>query len=77
MYEHPIEPEDDLKVAELPGKWEELLEIADKKDFLVLGYKDRFARSTQQIIETFKQEVQKEYENYLSNGPGAEHVTLD
>ena len=54
MYEHPIEPEDDLKVAELPGKWEELLEIADKKDFLVLGYKDRFARSTQQIIETFK-----------------------
>ena len=31
-----------------------LLEIADKKDFLVLGYKDRFARSTTQIIDTFK-----------------------
>lgn len=77
MYEHPIDPEDEEKVRNLPAVWENLLEIADKKDFLVLGYKDRFARSTQQIIETFKQEVQKEYENYLSNGPGAEHVTLE
>jgi hypothetical protein len=41
------------------------------------GFKDRFARSTQQMIETFKQEIEKEYENYVQNGPGADHVSLD
>lgn len=64
MYEHPIDPEDEEKVANLPKIWENLLEIADRKDHLVAGYKDRFARSTQQIIETFKQEVTKEFEHY-------------
>jgi len=77
MYEHPIDPEDEEKVANLPKIWENLLEIADRKDHLVAGYKDRFARSTQQIIETFKQEVTKEFEHYTQNGPGADHVTLD
>ena len=64
MYEHPIDPEDEEKVANLPKIWENLLEIADRKDHLVAGYKERFARSTQQIIETFKQEVTKEFEHY-------------
>jgi hypothetical protein len=77
MYEHPIDPEDEEKVANLPKIWENLLEIADRKDHLVAGYKDRFARSTQQIIETFKQEVTKEFEHYQQNGPGADHVTLE
>jgi dynein heavy chain len=41
------------------------------------GFKDRFARNTQQMIETFKQEIEREYQNYIDNGPGADHVSLD
>jgi len=29
------------------------------------------------MIETFKQEIEKEYENYVQNGPGADSVSLD
>jgi hypothetical protein len=41
------------------------------------GFKERFARNTQTMIETFKQDIEREYENYKQNGPGAEHVSLD
>jgi hypothetical protein len=33
MYEHPIEQEDEERVQNLPKVWENLLDIADRKDY--------------------------------------------
>lgn len=57
MYEHPVEPEDDERINKLEKVWDDLIELAERKDHLVGSYKDRFARGVQQNIEGFKTEV--------------------
>lgn len=57
--------------------WNELLEFADRKDFEVIDYKKNFAEVTKGDVLKFKNELKEEYEKYISNGPGADHVSLE
>ncbi len=57
--------------------WAELLEMADKKDFEVNDFKKNFAEVTKGDVLKFKTGLKEEFERYISNGPGADHVTLE
>jgi hypothetical protein len=54
MYEHPIDPEDDEKVHNLKNIWDNLVEVADKKEHIVGGYKERFSFKIKTDIDAFK-----------------------
>ena len=51
--------------------------MADRKDFEVNDYKKNFAEVTKGDVLKFKNELKDEYEKYISNGPGADHVSLE
>ena len=57
--------------------WHELIDFADRKDFEVNDFKKSFAEVTKQEVETFKQKINEEFENYMSKGPGTSAITLD
>jgi hypothetical protein len=57
--------------------WDALVEKAEKKDFEVNEFKTTFAGVTQQNVAKFKEELKAAYEEYVANGPGADHVSLD
>ena len=61
----------------LSTNWNELLEMADRKDFEMNGFKTSFAGVTKGEVLKFKNELKEEYEKYISNGPGADHVSLE
>jgi hypothetical protein len=54
-----------------------LLFEADKKDFEVNDYKKDFAGVTKGDVLKFKNELKEEFEKYIHNGPGADHVSLE
>ena len=51
--------------------------MADRKDFEVIDFKKNFAEVTKGEVLKFKNELKEEYERYISNGPGADHVSLE
>lgn len=51
--------------------------MADRKDFEVGAFKKNFAEITKGEVLKFKNELKEEYEKYISNGPGADHVSLE
>lgn len=77
MYKFPVEEDLQKLVDDLSVNWVELLETADKKDFEVIDTKKNFAEVTKGDVLKFKNELKEEYEKYVSNGPGADHVSLE
>lgn len=57
--------------------WEDLFERAERKDFDVNDYKKNYAQMTKGDVLRFKAELKEEYDKYVQNGPGAEHVSLE
>ena len=51
--------------------------MADRKDFDVGEFKKNFAEITKGEVLKFKNELKEEYEKYIQNGPGADHVSLE
>ena len=54
-----------------------MLEMAERKDFEVIHFKRKFAEVTEGDVLKFKNQLREEYERYESNGPGADHVSLE
>jgi hypothetical protein len=54
-----------------------LLDLAYRKDFEVIEFKTSYAQITKDNVRKFKEELDKSYTEYLRNGPGAEHVSLE
>jgi hypothetical protein len=77
MYEHPIDPEDEEKVHNLKTIWDNLVEVADKKEHIVGGYKERFSFKIKTDIDAFKIQCDKVFSDYEAEGPGAPQVTLE
>lgn len=77
MYKYEVAPEINEEVSALSQNWIDLLEMADRKDFEVNDFKKNFAEVTKGEVLKFKNELKEEYEKYISNGPGADHVALD
>ena len=59
------------------SNWMKLVDEADQKDFQVNDIKKNFAEVTKTEVLKFKNELKEEYEKYIGNGPGSEHVSLD
>lgn len=77
MYKYSVEPEVLEKVDALSVNWAKLVDEADQKDFQVNDIKKNFAEVTKGEVLKFKSELKEEYEKYVSNGPGSDHVNLD
>jgi len=77
MYKYPVNNEDEEAVNNIAKDWEKLCEEADKKDQYIDTIKESYQDLTKQQVERFKGELHKYYEDYIRDGPGAEHVTLD
>ena len=56
--------------------WTNLLDAADRTDFKVNDIKGAYQEMTQTMVEDFKKELKRAYEEYIENGPGAEHIDL-
>ena len=61
----------------LSTNWAKLLEEADRKDFEVNDFKKSFADVTRGEVLKFENELKEEFERYIQNGPGADHVSLE
>jgi hypothetical protein len=77
MYEHPIDPEDEERVHNLKTIWDNLVEVADKKEHIVGGYKERFSFKIKTDIDAFKVTCDKVFTEYEAEGPGASQITLE
>lgn len=61
----------------IKDNWGALVEFAERQDFKVNELKESFAEVTQRNVTAFKEEIKKEYEKYLANGPGSSDVSLE
>jgi dynein heavy chain len=77
MYKFPVEEELQVQVDSLSTNWIALLDEADRKDFEVNDFKKNFAEVTKGEVLKFKNELKEEFERYIQNGPGADHVGLE
>lgn len=77
MYEYEIDEETDKEQAVLMTNWTDLIEYANKQDFIVNDFKKSFSEVTKGEVETFKQKIKDEYEVYISKGPGTSAITLE
>jgi dynein heavy chain len=77
MYNYQVDPEIQIAVENLGQKWQDLLDFADKKDFDVIVLKQSYQEITKGDVKQCKKSIQEEYEKYISNGPGSDHVSLD
>ncbi len=66
-----------MQVDCLSTNWTALLDEADRKDFEVNDFKKNFAEVTKGEVLKFKNELKEEFERYIQNGPGADHVGLE
>jgi hypothetical protein len=77
LHKYETDEEDQKNVNALSISWNELLDLAYRKDFEVLDFKKSYADITIGNVHKFKEELDKSYTEYLRNGPGAEHVSLE
>ena len=77
MYKYTVIATVQQQVDALNNTWIELLDMADRKDFEVNDFKKNFAEVTKGEVLKFKNELKDEYEKYIANGPGADHVSLE
>lgn len=77
MYKFEVDAEIQKQVDNLEIEWQNLIYNSKKKDFDMNEYKKSFAVVTQKDVATFKEELKEVYEEYKTNGPGCEHVTLE
>lgn len=77
MYKYSVEEELMLQVSSLSENWNNLIEMAERKDFEANALKKSFAIVTKGEVLNFKNELVEEYDKYISAGPGAEQVALD
>ena len=77
MYKYEIEKEHQDEVDMIAENWASLVEFAEKQDFKVNELKESFAEVTTRNVLSFKEDLKKEYERYLANGPGSADVSLD
>jgi len=77
MYKYQVEPEDQHIVDKIGTDWGDLVEMANRKDFEVGEYKKTYAQITTDGVEKFKKDLAIAYEQYRTNGPGTEAVSLD
>lgn len=49
---------------------------AEQTDYNMGSYKKGFIEHTQREIMKFKEHIKQEYENYVNDGPGADHISL-
>ena len=57
--------------------WEDLIELANRKDFEVNDFKNSFSKVIKTKIEVFKVKIVEEYNKYINHGPGALLVKLE
>lgn len=77
MYKYDVSEEDKKKVDSIAENWNELTEFADRKDFEVNDYKQQFKKHTETEVECLQDEIKQQYEKFVNEGPGAEHVNLE
>jgi hypothetical protein len=77
MYKFAIDPLLQEQVDSLSINWNALLEESDRKDFEVNDFKKNFAEVTKGEVLKFKNELKEEFEKYIHDGPGADHVSLE
>lgn len=77
MYKYQVAPDDQQIVDKIGTDWGDLVEMANRKDFEVGEYKKTYAQITTDGVEKFKKDLAIAYEQYRTNGPGTEAVSLD
>jgi dynein heavy chain len=77
MYDYPIDEDTQRSVDKLMIDWEELIEFAERQDEEVKGFKKNFSEVTVSEVEQFKETISKEYETYMSRGPGTLGIPLE
>lgn len=77
MYEYPIDDETQKQVDSLMINWEELIEFAERQDEEVKGFKKNFSEVTVSEVEQFKEQISKEFGQYMSRGPGTIGIPLE
>lgn len=77
LHKYETDEQDQKDVNSLSQSWNELLDLAYRKDFEVIEFKQSYATITKDNVRKFKEELDKSYSEYLRNGPGAEHVSLE
>jgi dynein heavy chain len=77
MYDYPIDEDTQRSVDKLMIDWEELIEFAERQDEEVKGFKKNFSEVTVSEVEQFKETIAKEYETYMSRGPGTLGIPLE
>ena len=61
----------------LSQTWEDLRDMADRKDFELNEFKRNFYEVTKGEVQKFKDELITAYEKYLERGPGSSAVSLE
>ena len=77
MYKYVIDPDHQQQVDMIADNWAALVEFAERQDFKVNALKESFAEVTQRNVAAFKEDLRREYERYVREGPGAADITLD
>ena len=77
LYKYNVDPDDQEQVNNISQMWNELLDLANRKDHEVIKYKQAYATITKENVNKFKKELEEAYERYKLHGPGASHVGLE
>lgn len=77
MYEYPIDEDIQKEVDSLMVNWEGLIEFADEQDDRNKGLQKNFSEVTKSEVLQFKEQIQKEYDQYKLRGPGTMGIPLE
>jgi len=77
LHKYETDDEDQAAVNSISESWEELLDLANRKDYEVIEFKHSYANITRDNVIKFKKELELAHEAYRRDGPGAEHVSLE
>lgn len=57
--------------------WSNLIQFAEKQDFNVQIMKGTFGEMTKGYVKTFKEEIKRDYDEYILTGPGSADISLE
>jgi len=77
LHKYETDEEDQKNVNALSNSWNELLDLAYRKDYEVIEVKQSYAVITIDVVRSFKEELDKAYSEYLRSGPGSSDCSLE
>lgn len=77
LHKYETDEEDQKNVNALSTSWNDLLDLAYRKDFEVIEFKQSYAQITKDNVRKFKEELDKSYAEYCRGGPGSMDVSLE